>query len=241
MDVKRMFEITKAIAESLLIKEKSRINPKYFTRNRNMTFSEVVYYILSPGKESLQLGLNRFFKKIGKEDKTISEQAFSKARGHFDHLPFLEMIRESTKEQYSTEKTKQFLGKFLFAIDGTTLALPDKPSLCKEFGASGCKKDSATAKVSLLYDIENDWIADAEIDTYKTTEHTIALRHIDRLCELGIAEKSVIIFDRGYPQKALIERLIANKITFLMRVRAKFNTKLDSYIQKKSKTDLSLT
>lgn len=231
MDVKRIFEITKEIAESVFIKEQSRISPKYFTRNRNMTFTEAVYYILAPGKESLQLGLNRFFKRIGKEAKTISEQAFSKARSHFDHLPFLEMVRKSTSEQYSTQNGRQFLGKFLFAIDGTTLALPDKASLCRAFGASGRKKDSATAKVSLLYDIENDWIADAGIDTYKTTEHTLALKHIDRICALGIAEKSLIIFDRGYPQRALIQKLIACNISFLMRHRKSFNYTINECTQ----------
>lgn len=223
-----MFEATKRIAESEDIKEKSRTNPKYFTRNRNMTFSEAVYYILSPGKESSQLGLNRFFKQINKKNKTISQQAFSKARGHFDHTPFLEMVEKTTEMEYSGSNPKQFLGKYLFAIDGTKLALPDKPSLCKEFGVSGRKKDSATAKVSMLYDLDNDWIADATIETYKTTENKLAIGHINRLIELGINNKSLIIFDRGYPQKELIRKLHDEKVEFLMRCRTKFNSEIDN-------------
>ena len=227
MDIYNLFDFTKTIAESDETKEKSRTNPKYFTRKRNMVFSELVYYILSPGKESLQLGLNRFFRMTGKEEFTMSEQAFSKARGHFNHLPFETMVRKTSEFQYSEEKISKYEGKLLFAVDGTTLALPDKPNLCKSFGASGRKKDSATAKVSMLYDIENDWIADAAISTYKTTEHKLAMGHIDRICELGIAEESLLLFDRGYPQKELITKMDAKKISFLMRCRRKWNTTID--------------
>lgn len=61
-----------------------------------MSFSELVYYILHPGKESARLGLKRFFTMIGKEGSKMSEQAFSKARSHFSHWPFEKMVRETT-------------------------------------------------------------------------------------------------------------------------------------------------
>ncbi len=101
-----------------------------------MSFSELVYYILHPGKESTRLGLTRFFEMIGKAGIKMSEQAFSKARSHFSHWPFEKMVRETTAEEYRGEDTRTWKGYYLFAIDGTTVALPDKPSLCKSFGGS---------------------------------------------------------------------------------------------------------
>ena len=118
-------------------------------------------------------------------------------------------------------------GYHLFAIDGTTVALPDKPSLCKAFGGSGRKKDSATASASILYDIENDWIADAAIDPYPTAERTQAMGHMQHLKELGIATQSLVLFDRGYPDANFLAFLQANGIRFLMRCKRKWNHVVD--------------
>ena len=157
----------------------------------------------------------------------MSEQAFSKARGHFSHWPFEKMVRVTTREEYHSEDPRRWNGYHLFAIDGTTVALPDKPSLCKAFGRSGRKKDSATASASMLYDIENDWIADAAIDPYPTAERTQAMGHIRRLQELGIASQSLVLFDRGYPDEKFLAFLQTNGIRFLMRCKRKWNYVVD--------------
>ena len=192
-----------------------------------MSFSELVYYILHPGKESTHLGLKRFFAMIGKEGRGMSEQAFSKARSHFSHWPFEKMVRETTEEEYHSEDVRTWNGYHLFAIDGTTVALPDKPSLCRAFGGSGRKKDSPTASASILYDIENDWIADAAIDPYPTAERVQAMTHILRLKELGIALRSLVLFDRGYPEAKFLAFLQTNEIRFLMRCKRKWNYVVD--------------
>lgn len=157
----------------------------------------------------------------------MSERAFSKARSHFSHWPFEKMVRETTAEEYRGEDVRTWNGYHLFAIDGTTIALPDKPSLCNAFGGSGRKKDSATANASILYDVENDWIADAAIDPYPTVEQAQATRHILRLKELGIASRSLILFDRGYPEAKFLAFLQTNGVHFLMRCKRKWNRAVD--------------
>ena len=137
------------------------------------------------------------------------------------------MVRITTQEEYHSEDARTWNGYHLFAIDGTTVALPDKPSLCKAFGGSGRKKDSATASASILYDIENDWIADAAIDPYPTAERTQAMGHIQRLKELEIASQSLVLFDRGYPDAKFLAFLKANGIRFLMRCKRKWNYAVD--------------
>ncbi len=223
MKLEKVCILTKKIAEAEETKREARTKPSYFTRIRKMSFSELVYYILHPGKESTRLGLTRFYEMIGKAGIKMSEQAFSKARSHFSHWPFEKMVRETTAEEYRDEDTRTWNGYYLFAIDGTTVALPDKPSLCKSFGGSGRKKDSATASASILYDIENDWIADAAIEPYPTAERTQAMGHILRLKELGIASQSLVLFDRGYPEAKFLAFLQANGIHFLMRCKRKWN------------------
>lgn len=227
MKLEKICVMTRKTAEAEETKQESRTKPCYFTRTRKMSFSELVYYILHPGKESTRLGLKRFFAMIGKEENGMSEQAFSKARSHLSHWPFEKMVRETTEEEYCGEDVRTWNGYHLFAIDGTTVALPDKPSLCEAFGGSGRKKDSATASASILYDIENDWIADAAIDPYPTPERAQAMRHILRLKELGIASQSLVLFDRGYPEAKFLAFLQANGIRFLMRCKRKWNCVVD--------------
>ncbi len=227
MKLEKACMLTKRIAEAEDTKQEARMKPCYFTRTRKMSFTELVYYILHPGKESTHLGLKRFFEMLGKEGRRMSEQAFSKARGHFSHWPFEKMVRETTVEEYRGEDVRTWDGCYLFAIDGTTVALPDKPALCGSFGGSGRKKDSATASASILYDIENDWIADAAIDPYPTTERKQAMGHILRLKELGIASQSLVLFDRGYPEAKLLAFLQTNGIHFLMRCKRKWNNVID--------------
>ena len=82
MKLDKACTLTKRIAEAEDTKQESRTKPSYFTRTRKRTrkisFSELVYYILHPGKESTRLGLKRFFAMIGKEGCGMSEQAFSR-------------------------------------------------------------------------------------------------------------------------------------------------------------------
>jgi hypothetical protein len=179
MKLERISAIIKKLAESDKTKEKARLKAKYFTRNRKMRFSDLVYYLLNPKSESTQIGINRFFRLLGKPEVHMSEQAFSKARNHFDHSPFEDMFRGAVEEEYSgTYEIQTWNGYHIFAIDGTTLALPDQQQLREVFGTSGRKKNSATAKVSLLADILNDWIIDARIDVCGTNERAQAREHI---------------------------------------------------------------
>ena len=75
MKLEKICELTRKTAEAEETKQESR----------TMSFSELVYYILHPGKESTRLGLKHFFAMIEKEENGISEQAFSKARSHLSH------------------------------------------------------------------------------------------------------------------------------------------------------------
>lgn len=193
-----------------------------------MKFSELVYYLLNPKRESTQVGLNRFFRLLGKPGIYMTEQAFGKARSHFDHSPFETMMRETVKEQYDTEQGLQHLnGRYIFAIDGTTIALPDKKELREAFGASGRKKDSATASASILYDVTNDWIVDAAMDRYSHPERDHAKSHIDYLKGLSLQRDCLLVFDRGYPSAELIRYIEKQGFHYLMRCPTKWNAEVD--------------
>lgn len=158
----------------------------------------------------------------------MTQQAFGKARSHFDHSPFETMMRVTVEDQYGAEDDLEHLnGRYIFAIDGTSIALPDKKELRAAFGASGRKKDSATARASILYDVTNDWIVDAAMDGYAHPEREHAKSHIDYLKRLNLQRECLLVFDRGYPSAELIRYIEKQHFHYLMRCPAKWNVVVD--------------
>jgi hypothetical protein len=91
------------------------------------------------------------------------------------------------------------------AIDGSDIALPPDGALREYYGAAGHEKSAATARASMLYDIENDIIMDAALEPLTAGERTLAKGHIERLVGMEFGRrKPLVILDRGYPSKDLI-------------------------------------
>ena len=212
----------------------ARFKPSSFTRKRKMPFETVLRFMLENAKLSTQTALNRFMRKLGKEsiegEITISQQAFSEARNKFDHSPFEKMFRAMVKEDYSKE---ELIGKYaaykVFAIDGTTYQLPNLKTLKEEFGVSGGSSDSATARSSLLYDVVNDRIIDAAITPYSIGERDLArghISHIHKVCEK--TDDVLLIFDRGYASIGMMRFIRSHGMSFLMRVKTKWNVEADN-------------
>jgi hypothetical protein len=60
------------------------------------------------------------------------------------------------------------------AIDSSHIALPPDAALREYYGAAGHELSTATARASLLYDIENDIIAEARIEPLAVDERSLA-------------------------------------------------------------------
>jgi hypothetical protein len=107
------------------------------------------------------------------------------------------------------------------------MQMPDDPKLMAYFGTVGKGSTAATAQASALYDVLNKTVIDAQIEPIKTDERELASRHIDALCGMASFSKECILFDRGYASFDLINTLIVRGISFVMRVRRKFNLSID--------------
>ena len=213
--------IVEGISKCNEIKEAARYSPKYFTRNRTMAFADVIYFLLNPAKECLQVKLNRFMKTIGKPEKRMSQQAISKARSHFDHTPFEKMARLHVEEEYGGGyELPKWNGYHIFGIDGSTAVLPNSPELKTEFGVSKNMSEvrQACAGISILCDVLHDWIIDASINHYPQDERASAKKHIEFLEEkMSHISKKILLFDRGYPSVDMLEYLEDRKMNYVMR------------------------
>ena len=138
LGLKKAVHIQKKILEQKETVRDARKSERYFTRNRKMSFQELLLYQLNIPKCSTQIGLNRFWQIIKKKGKPMSQQAFSKARDHYDHSPFEKMFRAVVEAQYSGEYEYETWNDLLvLAIDATGISLPNMRALREAFGVTG--------------------------------------------------------------------------------------------------------
>lgn len=219
--------ISASILRAKATLDESRFKPEYFTRNRKMPFEKILKFMFSMNKTSTQNALNKFFEKEG---ITMSQQALSKARNKFDHTPFLKLYNAIREAYYSSEyiaTLDKLHNKFIIAIDGSDTPLPNLPDLRDKFGGTGAKASSPTARMSIAYDVTNDFIMDADFSPLAVSERTHAKNHLEKVGNLIDLKEAIFIMDRGYASEELI-RLFSEKSNYLFRIRNKFNVDIDN-------------
>lgn len=219
--------ISATITRAVSTLNEARLKESYFIRKRKLPFEALLKFILSMHKTSTQSALNNFFESKG---TTMSQQALSKARSKFNHTPFLKLFTAVRDACYSNE----YIGglyrlhdKFIIAIDGSETPLPNLPSLLEKYGGTGVKASSPTARMSIAYDVLNDFIMDADFSPLSVSERAQAEEHIKAIEKIIDLKEAVFIMDRGYASKELIT-LLSAKSNFLFRLRTKFNKGIDA-------------
>ena len=105
--------------------------------------------------------------------------------------------------------------------------MPNLPSLLEKFGGTGSKASSPTARMSIAYDVLNDFIIDAAFTPLNVSERDHAKSHIESVGKIIDLKNSIFIMDRGYASQELIE-IFAEKSYYLFRLRTKFNNDIDA-------------
>ena len=212
-------------------KDAAKKNPKDFTRKRKMGFEELMLFMLMNFKCTAQSALRRFFSGLG-VSLFMRQQSFSEARYKIRHEAFQELFH-LTGETMVEELGNTWHGFRVLAFDGSKINLPSDDNLLAYFGANGRGAKSPQAQGSVCYDVLNDIVIDADIAPLATCERTLALSHIAHLVKTLPNEKKLAIFDRGYPSFDMIRTLEDNNFHYVMRVKKKFNSAIDS----QTKTD----
>ena len=194
--------------------EESRFKPQYFTRKRILPFEDLLRYLLSMHKTSSQSALNKVLERRG---MTMSQQALSKARSKFDHSPFLKLFNGVRDAFYGAEflpTLRKFHDKFLVAIDGSETPLPNLPALLEKFGGTGAKASSPTARMSIAYDVLNDFIIDAAFSPLTVSERDHAKDHKP----LSLVLRHSQLKEYGIPLFPLISHFCGVNIAFQMQI-----------------------
>ena len=216
---------TNTLIKSEEYKEAYRMDNS-FSRKRKLSFSNAVYFICSALRKSLSTEINNFIEEhFYLEFPNLLKQAFSKARQNISPEAFKELCRVFTDSFYNSNvNLKKWNGFNVFAVDGTTLQVPDTSENIEYFGTSTNQSTTKTAlaSASALYDVLNDIVIDATISRYRTSERKMARQHINSINNIKLLSNSIVIFDRGYPSYDMFNFLEENGLFFLMRVSSSY-------------------
>jgi len=148
-------------------------------------------------------------------DEPVSAPSFCEARHKITSSLLRRMLRELARDSIEgLGSSQRWLGRRVFAVDGTKINLQRSPDLAREFGvpeSSYCPQ----ALVSVLLDVCTKAPVDLQISPFASSErdHLIALLP-------SLEPGDVLVLDRGYPSHEVFQELVASEIDFLVRVSA---------------------
>lgn len=129
-----------------------RLKSTAFTRKRRLDAKNLLRILLRRLADSLQLGIDAYYDVL--QESPVSRQAFSKARANLNP-EYVRKFADGIAELYAADpNAPTYQGMRLIAIDGTDIALENRPALKQAFGCSGPKKDAATALGSDQYGLK---------------------------------------------------------------------------------------
>lgn len=222
-NIKR-FEKTKEYMGSEKIHEMAKGDKKnVFTRTRKLPFKDLIYQIL------IQKGLTtlmeiRFFANINRIE-SISKQAYFKARLVLQPIVFVSLNDNYLSMFYESESEVELWNEYLvLAIDGSKVEIPNSKENREIYGTQGNGKCDGPARASIsgFFDVKNGFYLDLQIADVKTSEKQLAIENLKAIKRIGIKQKVLVIFDRGYPSIELLNYLEEEGIDYIIRLPSSF-------------------
>ena len=209
-----------------------------FTRNRKLTFTKVVLFIINLSKKSLAIELTNFlslFDSMG-EGMKCSKSAFSQARKKLVPEFFCDWNDLLINEYYTDndQRIKRWNGFRIFGVDGSTLHLIDKPDVIEYFG---CQPNGSIevpmARLMSCYDVLNNMGLLNKIMPYQTSEQSIAMQWIDMY-----EDDMLCIYDRNFTGFAFYYQNQIKQKQFVVRGKVSFTKEVKEFVESGQKSVL---
>ena len=221
MKRKNTAKIIKEIKKKLYSKEfiiKNRVSDRCFTRKRKLPFDALILFMINLIKQTLQKELTNFIKLINNTKNNISKSAFSQSRIKLKPEAFIDLNKTLIDEFYTDNLIKKWNGFRVCAIDGSKLILPThSKELMKKFGTLSNGMIIPEAQISTCYDVLNEIILDAQLETLQIGELKQAVCHLNKL-----SNGDLVIFDRGYAGVWFYYFMVQKNLDFVNRVPNNF-------------------
>lgn len=132
----------------------------------------------------------------------MSQQALSKAHSKFDHILFSKLftgVRDAFYGKEYLDKLRKIHDKLVIAINGLETVLLNFPAFLKKFGVTNVKASSPTARMSIAYDVLNDFIIDADFTPLNVSDRVHAKNHIEAIGKIFDTVHLVDAYDDCLP------------------------------------------
>jgi hypothetical protein len=203
-----------------------RQRPHDFTRRRQLTFKNLVLFLLNQPRTALQTELDQFYRVLNQasaETQVVTAQAFSKARGKLKPEVF-ESLNQTLQQQLDSLGLRQtWRGLRVLAVDGSTVHLPLESVMTRFFG---CHSEFPVARLSMLYDVADGQTLHSLIVPSAVGERDCAHLHLEHL-----PADSLTLFDRGYPGHWLFALFEQHRRHFLMRLPCGYNAQVKQFLR----------
>lgn len=204
--------------------EKARGNNKTaYTRKRKFPLCDILESILNKQGLTTSMDIRNFFKKKA-ESKAISVQGYLKQRKKLNPEVFVDLNDYYLSLFYeATEEIKTWNGYIVLAVDGSKVEITNSLENRVKYGTIGNNytEGSARAMVSGLFDVMNDFFLDLQICNVNDSEAEAAKRNLEALKRIGINQKVLVIFDRGYPSLDLLNYLSEIGVSYIIRLSSR--------------------
>ena len=215
--------------------EKYKVSKKHFTRTRKQTFSTTLLFMMNFLRKSLSLEIENFVKHIkffigNNKLMCFSKSAFVQCRNKIHPEVFIHLNQTLINEFYTDNEAsiKLWKGFRLLSVNGSQMTLPNTEELKNEYGQARNQNPSGVvqARVSVLYDVLNNFVLDGKLAPLSVGELASAIKHLD--CTTS---KDLIIYDRGYPSFQLIFEHYRRNIDFVIRAKKDFNNEVIAFYE----------
>lgn len=188
-------------------------NPdKDFTRNRKLTFKEMINILLSIGGNSLNIELMKYF-SYDHESATCS--AFVQQRKKILPEAFEYLFNKFTSDALNS---KYFSGYRMLAVDGSDLCITHNPDDKRNyFRSTPNVRGYNLLHLNAMYDLCSRTYTDAVVQAGREENEFQAL--IDMVDRSDITEKTILIADRGYESYNVFEHIRRKNWRFVIRVK----------------------
>jgi len=211
------------------------MNPTDFSRKRKQSFSGAILFMINIVTKSLSIEIENFVSYCNNfcsidPIHLFTKSAFVQYRKKINPKVFRHLSNIIIDEFYTENElsVKLWNGFRLLAVDGSRLTLPRTDELKSYYGETKNQNESGAiqARVSVLYDVLNDYVLDGIMTPLKIGENKLAIDHLKKC-----AENDLVIYDRGYPGFPLIYELNKKKVDFVIRTKISFNNLTQSFFE----------
>jgi hypothetical protein len=205
----------------------ARTNPRDFTRDRALPLPALVALLVNLRKGTVQDELDQFVEVLteGLAMHALSASAFCQARQKLQARALMRLSDHLVATFQARFAWRRWHGRRLLAVDGSTVRLPPSPDVVATFGPPPEGSRIPLGRVSVLYDVLNAVVVEAELVATDVGERVLAGEHL-----AATGADDLVLYDRGYPAFWLFALHALEQRDFCMRVPVAFSKEVEAFV-----------